>query len=122
MLIREGKLYGLRKHPGQGFYFVGMDCETGKDLFRPCDVRGYAARPAARLRRALHGHAVAVEVKDRLDFELIGFDVRKGKLTRRMKVKGAGDFGKHGRASATVQNGCMVLHGKNTVRIATPRN
>jgi len=33
-----------------------------------------------------------------------------------VKVKGVGDFGEHGRVSATVQNGRLVLLSKDKLR------
>ena len=40
MVMRGGKLYGIRLHPGQAFYFAGVDCRTGADLgrVRPMEV------------------------------------------------------------------------------------
>ncbi len=120
MRISDGKLYGLRKHPGQGFYFCGVDCKTGKELFRQYNQKGYQARPEVRLRRQQYGNVLVAEVKDRQDFELIGFDMKTGKPGQRLKIKGLGNIGEPGRASATIQNGCMVLHGKKMVKIAAP--
>ncbi len=120
MMIRKGKLYGLKKHPGQGFYFTGMDCKTGKDLFRRYEQKGYKSVPLVRLRPRFYGNMLMAEIKDRQDFELRAFDVTKGKPVHTVTVKGLGNMGEHGRTSCTVQNGCMVLHGKNTVKIAAP--
>ncbi len=120
MIISNGRLYGIKKHPGQGFYFTGMDCKTGKDLFRPNEQKGYQSIPVLRLRRAVYGDKLVAEIRDRQDFELKTFDMKTGKLLDTVKVKGLGSLGQHGRASATVQNGCLVLHGKNMVKIAAP--
>ncbi len=120
MRMRGGRLYGLRKHPGQGFYFAGVDCKTGKDLFPQNTQKGYDSTPVVHLRRDFYGNHLVAEIKDRQDFELKAFDTTKGKLSHTVKIKGLGDFGQHGRASCTVQNGCMVIHGKNTVKIAAP--
>ena len=120
MIIRNGKLFGIRKHPGQGFYFTGMDCSTGKPLFRQSEQKGYKSIPSVRIRRNIYGRILVAEVKDRQNFELKVFDTEKGKPVHTVKIKGLGDFGEHGRASAAVQNGCMVLHGKHTVKIASP--
>lgn len=119
MLIRDGKLYGIRPHAGQGFYFVGMDCRTGRDLFRPNEQKGYGAVPDVRLRAALHGDGMVAEIRDRQDFELKAFSIKDGKLAHEMYVKAAGRFGVHGRASATVQNGMMALLGGNELHIAS---
>ena len=118
MRMRAGKLFGLRKHPGQGFYFTGIDCKTGKSLFKQITLKGYETSPAVRLRSNFYGNHLVAEVKDRQDFELKAFDTTNGKLSHTIKIKGLGDFGQHGRASCTVQNGCMAIHGKNTVKIA----
>jgi outer membrane protein assembly factor BamB len=118
MLIRDGKLYGILPRDGQRFFFVGMDCRTGKPLFRPNEQKGYSADPTVRLRHALHGNCVAAEIRDRQDFELKAFDVGNGKLRHEIDVKAAGRFGEHGRASGTVQNGIMVLLGGHEMKTA----
>jgi len=116
MIIRDNKLYGIRPHAGQGFYFVGLDCKTGKDLFRRNEQKGYSGKPEIMLRKVLQGNALVARIKDRQDFELKSFDIKKGKLLHKTKVKAAGNFDEHGRASVTVQNGRMVLLGKNDLR------
>ena len=116
--MRDGKLFGLRLHPGQGFYFTGMDCKTGKSLFRQKAQTGYQTKPRVRLRSNFYGKHLVAEIKDRQDFELKALDTTNGKLSHTVKIKGLGEFGQHGRASCTVQNGCMAIHGKNTVKIA----
>jgi outer membrane protein assembly factor BamB/tetratricopeptide (TPR) repeat protein len=120
MLIRDGKLYGILPYAGRGFRFVGVDCKTGKYLFKPNTQKHYNSTPSVRLRRGVYGNTLVLEIRDRQDFELAAFDATTGKLAHRVKVKGVGEFGQHGRASATVQNGRMVLHGTNTVVIARP--
>jgi hypothetical protein len=54
-----------------------------------------------------------VQIKDRQDFEVKAFSLSDGKLIHKQNAKSAGDFGEHGRASATAQNGKMVLLGKS---------
>ncbi len=120
MRMRKGKVFGLRKHPGQAFYFAGMDCKTGKDLFRQNTQGGYQSVPAVRLRSDFYGKYLVAEIRDRQDFQLKVFDTTSGKTGHTVTIKGLGDFGEHGRASATVQNGCLVLHGKNAVKISAP--
>jgi hypothetical protein len=119
VLIRDGKLYGIRPHPGQAFYFVGMDCKTGKNLFRPNEQKGYGGKPLSALHRARYGSALVVRVKDRQDFEMKAFDGKTGKLLHKIRLKAAGDFGTHGRASETVCNGSMVLLGESKMTIAS---
>ena len=120
MLIRDGKLFGIKKHPGQGFYLVGMDCRTGKPLFRQREQKGYKSVPLVNIRRSMYGSILVAEIQDRQNFELKAFDTSDGKPVHTVKIKGTGSLGEHGRASAAVQNGCMVLHGKHTVKIASP--
>jgi outer membrane protein assembly factor BamB/tetratricopeptide (TPR) repeat protein len=112
MLIQDGKLYGIKPHAGQGFYFTGLDCKTGKQLYKPNEQVGYGGKPEVRLRRTVYGSAVVAQIKDRQDFEVKAFDTRDAKLVHKLNVKSVGEFGEHGRAAATVQNGRLVLLGK----------
>ncbi|MGQ9662029.1 MAG: outer membrane protein assembly factor BamB family protein, partial [Kiritimatiellia bacterium] len=120
MFIRGNKLYGIRPHPGQGFYFAALDCTTGKELFRQNEQSGYAGKPEAEIREDLYGKTAVVMIRDRQDFELKAFDGESGKLLHTVRVKSTGNFGEHGRASATVQNGALILLGKNDLRLAVP--
>jgi len=86
MLIRDGKLYGIRPHPGQGFYFAGMDCRTGKPLFRFNEQAGYGRKPVVRLRHELYGNTVVAELRDGLDFEVKVFDVATNIVERAHQV------------------------------------
>jgi hypothetical protein len=113
MLIRDGRLYGIKPHAGQGFYFAGMDCKTGKPLFSLNEQVGYGGKPEVTMQPRLYGQSLAVAIKDRQDFELRVFAAGDGKLLHTVKVKGVGNFGEHGRVSATVQNGQLALLGKN---------
>lgn len=121
MLIRDGKLYGIKPHAGQGFYFAALDCKTGKPLFRFNEQTGYGGKPEVRLRHALYGGAVVAEIRDRQDYELKAFDVASGQLLHALKVKGAGELGVHGCASAVVQNGALALLGKNELKMAAKK-
>ena len=121
MVIHEGRLYGIKPHPGQGFYFAGMDCKTGKPLFRLNEQVGYGGKPEFRLRHELYGNAVVAEIKDRQDFELKAFDVTGGKLLHTVKAKGAGNLGEHGCTSATTQNGQLALLAKNELKTAVKK-
>jgi outer membrane protein assembly factor BamB len=118
MVISGDTLYGIKDHPGQGFYFAAMDCKTGKNRFRPKEQKGYGGKPGAALFGSLYGDCLVVKVQDRQDFELRAFST-KGKLLQTVKVKGTGSFGEHGRASATVQNGTLLLFGKKELVTAT---
>jgi len=109
MFIQRGRLYGIKPHPGRGFYFVGMDCKTGKNLFAFAEQTGYGGRPECTLRHEMYGNALVVAVRNRQDFELRAFDASSGRLLHTVGVKGTGTFGEHGGASATVQNARLIL-------------
>jgi outer membrane protein assembly factor BamB/tetratricopeptide (TPR) repeat protein len=115
------RLYGLRPHAGQGFYFAGVDAGTGKDLFGMNEQTGYAGKPRAQVLPVLHGGDAVVLVKDRQDFEIKAFDAETGKLVNGLKSKGTGDFGEHGRVSAVAQGGRLVLLGRNDLLISGNR-
>ena len=117
MFIRDGKLFGIEPHPAQGFYFVGLDCKTGRPLFERNEQAGYGGKPEVELDRELYGNVMVARIKDRQDFWLKAFHCSDGKLLHTVHVRAAGDFGTHGRASATVQNGRLALLGKNTLVI-----
>ena len=105
-------VYGLGVYPGQGFYFVGLDCQTGKRLFRQ-EVKGYQTKPQASLiGRNFAGHAV-VKIQDRQDFELKLFSLSDGRVLHTRKLQGVGPFGVHGRVAATVQNGRLAFLSKD---------
>ena len=61
---------------------------------------------------------LTVEVKDRQDREPAAFDLATGKLLYKVSGQGAGEFGEYGRVSATVQQGCTALLGKNTLTLS----
>jgi hypothetical protein len=119
LFMDNDKIYGIRPHPGQAFFFVGMDCKTGKELFGVSEHKGYGGKPEVRLLPSANGKTLVVQIKDRQDFELRALDMTNGRSLHEMKVKSAGDFGEHGRASATVQNGRLALLGKNDLVVAT---
>ncbi len=110
------KAYGIVPHPGQGFYFVGLDCKTGKRLFT-FEQTGYDAKPLVTLVPRLFGPHVVVEVQDRQQFELKVFDARNGKPVHTLRKKGVGPFGVHGRVSATVQQGRLALLAKDELSL-----
>ena len=119
MFMRDGKLYGIKPYPGQGFHLAGIDCKTGKNLFRPTLQAGYGGKPECTLKHQLYGNALVVAVKDRQDFELKAFDARSGKRLHTVKIKSAGRFGDPGCVSGTVQNGALALMGKRSLVLAT---
>lgn len=116
MLIEGKTLYGLEMHPGQGFYFVSRDAATGKTLRRR-EFKGYQDRPRVTLLKHRFGKHLVARVGDRQDFELKVLDPekKKGEATHTLRQKGVGPFGVHGRVSATVQNGRLVLLSKHTL-------
>ncbi len=118
MYLRNGKLFGIQPHPGQGFYFVGLDAKTGKPLFEQYEQKGYGGKPDVSLTHEAFGDVLVARIRDRQDFELKAFRMDNGKLIHQLKLKAAGDFGIHGRVSATVQNGRLLLFGKNTLLTA----
>jgi outer membrane protein assembly factor BamB len=112
MFIADNRLYGIGPHAGQRFYFVARDCATGKLAVNRL-VKDYAARPKVRLVPRLYGGQAVVEVQDRKTFELRAFAAATGEPLYTLGKKGAGEFGVHGRVSATVQAGRAVLLSKD---------
>jgi outer membrane protein assembly factor BamB len=117
MMIKDGLLMGIKIHPGQSFYFAALDCKTGKERFRPGNQGKYGGKPQVALLPYLFGKHVVVRVKDRQDFQLKVLDVTNGKTVRKLQVAGTGNFGEGGRASASVQNGVLMLLGKNQLKV-----
>jgi hypothetical protein len=106
--IHEDTIYGLMPHPGQGYYFAGLDCKTGKKLFQHA-VEGYNSVPRVRLMPRMFGKHLVAKVQDRQDFEVNVLDIKTGKRVAKQQKKGTGEFGVHGRVSATVQDGRLVF-------------
>jgi len=121
MRIRDGNLYGLAVHPGQGFILTGLDGAGGKPLFAPNVQTGYASKPVVTLRPRAYEKTLVAQVKDRQDFEIKTYDLASGKLRHTVKVKATGDFGQYGRASAAVGHGGLALLGGNTLMLAAPK-
>ena len=111
-LIVGNTLFGIQPHAGQGFYFVGRDCQTGKQLFRE-ELAAYKGKPLVRLLPNLFGQHAVVEVADGQDFELRAFDTQTGKNSATVLMQGVGPFRTHGHMSATVQHGRLILMGKS---------
>ena len=120
MMIQRDTLYGLQVHPGQGYYWSAMNCRTGKQVFKT-EVKGYQARPEVRLVSGFFGEHVIAMVKDRQDFELKVLGLTDGKAAHTLKEKGVGTFGEHGRVSATIQNGTLVLLSKDSLTMGRQR-
>jgi len=114
-IVMDGeRAFGLMPHPGQGFYFVGLDCRTGRRLFAEAR-EGFQGAPKAALRPGLFGAHAVVEVEDRQEFELDVLDLKSGRGVHALKLKGVGPFGVHGRVSSSVQNGRLILLSKATL-------
>jgi len=119
LLIEGDRVYGIGVHAGQGFYLVARDCQTGKAFFTR-EEKGYDSPPEVRLVPGLFGEYLVTMLRDRQDFELKVFEVKAGKLVQQVRSKGVGDFGEHGRVSATVQNAKLLLLSKDKLKtIAT---
>ena len=114
-LVVADKAFGLGLYPGRGFYFVGRDCKTGRELFKTGMVK-YDSKPEVRLAPRLFGRYAVVKVQDRQRFELNVFDTTTGKAVYTIREKGVGSFGVHGRVSATAQDGRLVLLSGNKLR------
>jgi outer membrane protein assembly factor BamB len=110
--IIGGRAYGIVPHPGQGFYFVAVDAKTGKRLLTR-EVTGYDSKPTVSLRPRLFGTHAVIAVRDRQQFELKVLDAQTGKPLHTLRKKGVAPFGVHGRVSATVQHGRLVLLSKD---------
>ncbi|MGQ9661413.1 MAG: outer membrane protein assembly factor BamB family protein [Kiritimatiellia bacterium] len=121
MFIKDGRLYGIRPHPGQAFYLVAMDCVSGRELFKPNEQKAYEGTPEVRLHKTLYGETLVAMIRDRQDFEVKAFSAIDGRLLGALKVKATGDFGEHGRASAVAQNGHLLLLGGNELVTAFRR-
>jgi len=116
ILFDGGNVYGIGLRPGQAFYFVGRECKTGRLLFSQA-VKGYDSKPVVSLvHRNFAGHAVA-RVQDRQRFELKVFDMKTGRVLHTLRDKGVGPFGVHGRVSAAVQHGRLILLCKDKLHM-----
>jgi outer membrane protein assembly factor BamB len=107
-MIHGDTVYGLMSHPGQGYYWAGLDCKTGEQRFQHA-VEGYNSVPSVRLVPRMFGSCLVTEVQDRQDFELNVLDIETGERVGKQRKKGTGMFGVHGRVSATVQDGRVVF-------------
>ncbi len=107
-------VYGIQPHAGQGYYVTAYDCPTGKTLFRQ-EVVGYQAKPETSLLGSVVGGQLVATVADRQNFQLRTFDAKTGELKNLVETKGVGPIGVHGRMSATVQNGRLILMSKDNV-------
>lgn len=117
MMIVGEKLYGIAIHPGQGFYWKAMDCKTGKTEFQ-MEVKDYQAKPEVRLFPRPFGNFAIALIKDRQEFEIKTLNLQTGEVAYTLKKKGVGDFGEHGRVSATVQSQKVILLSKDELGIA----
>ena len=112
VMVAGERAYGIEVHPGQGFYFRGVECKTGKLLFRT-ECKDYQAKPEVTLINRLYGNFAVAQVSDRQDFQVKVFSVAEGKDAYTLADKGVGPFGVHGRISGTVQSGRVILLSKD---------
>ncbi len=112
ILFDGDKTYGILPHPGQGFYLVGLESKTGKRLFTQ-ETKGYAGKPLVELFPAIFETQCVAAIQDNQDFELRAFDLKNGKEIQKLGKKGVGPIGVHGRVSAEVQNGRLILLSKD---------
>ncbi|MCX7803907.1 MAG: PQQ-binding-like beta-propeller repeat protein, partial [Planctomycetota bacterium] len=117
MVIDGGKVYGIGVHPGQGYYFVARECGSGKQIYSR-EQKGYDSAPEVRLLPRLYGGSLVCLVRDRQEFEVSVFTAGKGELVHRMKMKGVGNFGEHGRVSVGVHGGRIAFLSKDKLRLA----
>lgn len=110
--IEGERTYGILPHQGQGFYFVCVESKSGKRLFTQ-EVKGYGGKPQVSLFPEMFDKQAVVRVQDNQDFELRAFDLKDGKEVRKVAKKGVGPFGVHGRVSAEVQEGRLILLSKD---------
>ncbi len=114
--ITGGKIYGIIPHPGQGFYMTCLDAQSGKRIYAQ-EVKGYQSKPNVTLLPRIYGQHLVVQIQDRQEFELKAFETGSGKQVFKVHEKGVGSFGVHGRVSATVQSGRLMLVSKNKVKL-----
>ncbi len=107
-VLKDGKAYGIQAGQGRTFRMVGVDLATGKVDFS-WESGNYDGSPDVRLARDVFGPFMVAHVADRQTFELVAFDTAQHKPMLRFKRKGQGPWGVHGKASATVQSGKLVL-------------
>ncbi len=120
MFFHKDSLFGIEAHAGQGFYFVGRDAQSGRLLFKQ-EVQGYEGKPEIALLPTPFGKHAVARVRDKQDFELRAFDLKSGQLVHTLKKKGVGAFGVHGRVSATVQNGRLIMLSKDELTYGPSR-
>ena len=116
-VIDGEKLYGIQPHPGQGFYVVGVEAKTGKAPFNKQEVKGYAGKPQVKLFPSVFGSQMVARVQENQDFEVRAFDAKDGKELQKVTKKGVGPFGVHGRVSAEVQQGRLILLSKDKLSL-----
>lgn len=115
VFLKGDRAYGIGVHRGQGFYVVCYDGKTGKRIY--CrEEKGYDAKPEVSMLPSVFGEHLVVRVRDRQQFELKVFEAKTGKPVHKVRMKGAGSFGTHGKVSATVQNGRTVLMSKGEMK------
>ena len=116
LFIQKGNVYGIEPGPGQGFTFTGVTCREGKNLFSVQRVDYNSVPSVGLLETRLASYAV-LNVQDRQDFELNVFNLTNGSCIHTLKDKGVGPFGVHGRVSAAIQAGRLILLSGNNLNL-----
>ena len=111
-VISGGRIYGLTAGVGRSFNVHALEAATGKELARWASRQTYQTTPQVTLwPEVLGGPAAGVvaRVQDNQTFELIALDGRTCRPIHTVTSKGVGPWDTHGRVSATVQDGRLVL-------------
>ncbi|MDD4890512.1 MAG: PQQ-binding-like beta-propeller repeat protein, partial [Phycisphaerae bacterium] len=115
LIIAGETVYGIIPHAGQGFYMAAVECKSGKRLYKQ-EYKDYQSKPKIGMLPQVYGGYLVLQLEDRQDFEVKAFEAKTGKLAHDVKDKGVAPFGVHGRLSATVQAGRVVLLGKDKMQ------
>ncbi|MDD4890678.1 MAG: hypothetical protein PHU85_12205, partial [Phycisphaerae bacterium] len=115
VIIAGETAYGIIPHAGQGFYMAAVECKSGKRLYKQ-EYKDYQSKPKITLLPQVYGGYLVLELEDRQDFEVKAFEAKTGKLVHDVKDKGVAPFGVHGRLSATVQAGRVVMLSKDKLQ------
>ncbi|PCJ58613.1 MAG: hypothetical protein COA79_12705 [Planctomycetota bacterium] len=108
LLVEGDSVYGLQNSSGRTFTLLGIDKKTG---VRKLKVRSsaYGEQPEVKLLPNIYGTGLVVQVNEGQTFEMFSVDTKKKKKSGALRRKGQGPWGMHGRASASVQNGKLLL-------------
>ena len=118
-VIAGGRIYGLTAGAGRSFNVHAMEAATGKELAKWTSRETYQTKPQVTLWPETFGGSIAgasppsgsvvARVQDNQTFELIALDGKTCQPIHVVTTKGVGPWDTHGRVSATVQDGRLVL-------------